>query len=74
LEKVPIKGDQKICASFSNKKINMKAAIKYKEIWRLFRKFSLVFKNAYGIKKIPVKGCSGCPAKVPGVNPFCPLS
>ena len=66
-----LQGDQEIRARFSNKK-NIKAAIKYKEIWRVFSKFSLVFKNVYGIKKIPVKGCSRCPTKVPGRNPFCP--
>ncbi len=49
-----IQGDQEIRARFSNQKKNMKAANKYNEIWRVFRKFSLVFKNLYGIKKIPV--------------------
>jgi len=50
----PIQGDQEIRARFSNQKKNMKAANKYNEIWRVFSKFSLVFKNLYGIKKIPV--------------------
>ena len=49
-----IQGDQEIRARFSNQKKNMKAANKYNEIWRVFSKFSLVFKNLYGIKKIPV--------------------
>jgi hypothetical protein len=43
-------GDQEICARFSNQKKNMKAANKYYEIWRVFSKFSLAFKNLYGIK------------------------
>ena len=49
-----VQGDQEIRARLSNQKKNMKAAIKYYEIWRVFSKFSLVFKNVYGIKKIPV--------------------
>jgi hypothetical protein len=49
-----IQGDQEIRARFSNQKKNMKAANKHNEIWRVFSKFSLVFKNLYGIKKIPV--------------------
>ena len=49
-----IQGDQEIRARFSNQKKSMKAAIKFYEIWRVFSKFSLVFKNLYGIKKIPV--------------------
>ena len=53
-EYLNIQGDQEIRARFSNQKKNMKAANKYNEIWRVFSKFSLVFKNLYGIKKIPV--------------------
>ena len=49
-----VQGDQEIRARLSNQKKNMKAAIKYYEIWRVFSKFSLVFKNLNGIKKIPV--------------------
>jgi hypothetical protein len=49
-----IQGDQEIRARFSNQKKNMKAANKFYEIWRVFSKFSLVFKNLYGINKIPV--------------------
>jgi hypothetical protein len=34
----------------------MKAAIKYNEILRVFIKFSLVFKNVYGLRMLRVPG------------------
>jgi hypothetical protein len=43
---------KKFVRVFQIKKKNMKAANKYYEIWRVFSKFSLVFKNLYGIKKL----------------------
>jgi hypothetical protein len=45
-----IQGDQDIRARFSN----IKAGIKYYEIWWVFSKFSLGFKNLYSIKKNPL--------------------